>query len=455
MSEGFFGPILACMEEGVIFLDHEDVIRYINPAAERIRKVRAARLVGRHILSIHKGQTRERVEELLESLKAGPHVSRDRVVRVGDRYFDNTYTAIFDGEGKFVGTLLISRDATAKKILADENSRLRNVLDEPGGEEFIAVSPSMRHALDTVTTVAPLDSTVLITGESGSGKEHFAELVHRLSSRNDGPLVRVNCAAIPENLIESELFGHVRGSFTGAVTNQTGKFLKAQGGTLFLDEIGELPLSSQAKILRAIQHKKIQPVGSPEEREVDVRIVAATNRDLLTRVREGHFREDLFYRLNVIKLTVPPLRERPEDIEALADAFIARFSRKMGRTPLRLSDEARALLVSHPLPGNVRQLMHAIERAVAFAKGDLILVNDFPSDLREPARSEPPVSHSAGMLAGQALREALERCERDFVTEALQKCGGKKIQAAKMLGISRKNLWEKITRFAIEDSEQG
>jgi transcriptional regulator with PAS, ATPase and Fis domain len=299
-----------------------------------------------------------------------------------------------------------------------------------------------------VESVAVLDSTVLVTGENGTGKEHIVELIHRRSIRRGAPLVRVNCAALPETLIESELFGHRKGAFTGAVADRKGKFELADGGTLFLDEIGEVPLSSQAKLLRAIQEKTFQPVGGRDEVQVDVRIVAATNRDLAAAVAEGTFREDLFYRLNVINIDIPPLRERREDVIPLAELFISRFAREMKRPARRLSPPVRALLQAYPFPGNVRQLKHAMERAVALGKGDMILPDDLPQELicRQGGSCGPLFT------PGQSLKEAVGHFERDYIAQTLCLFGHKKSETARVLGISRKSLWEKIQRYdLVED----
>ncbi|PLX42836.1 MAG: sigma-54-dependent Fis family transcriptional regulator [Deltaproteobacteria bacterium] len=449
-----FETILNNMEEAIIFLDADDVIKLINRKAEEVRRVRASKLVGKHILTIHPKRSHNRIMELLSAIKSGPHIARERIVHVGNRYFDNTYTAIIGEDGEFQGTLLISRDISEKMQLSNENLSLKEVIG--GGPEdtrFIAESPAIRDALETVKTVAPLDSTVLIMGESGTGKEHFAELIHRLSPRADGPLVRVNCAALPEALMESELFGHLRGAFTGAVSNQQGKFVMAEGGSLFLDEIGELPLSSQAKLLRALQQKRIQQVGNPREIEVNVRIIAATNRDLAKEVEAGRFREDLYYRLNVISITIPPLRERAEDVALLSEHFLKRFSKRIGKRPPALAPDTLTLLASHPLPGNVRQLMHALERAVALSKGDMILPDDLPEDLRRTLPKEKSSSSLAQITLGSTLKESLDHFERQLLISELSSAGWKKQEVAKKLGISRKSLWEKIKKYALEGGD--
>jgi PAS domain S-box-containing protein len=428
------------MAEGVIFLDQDDIIRICNPAAEKIRNVCAERIIGRPVFDIHPPASYSRIRDLLASLKSGAISSSNRVIHTRGRYFENSYSAIRDLAENYLGTLLISRDITERKRLADENLHLKN--PPPDDSPMIAGSPVMRLVVEMTEAVAPLDSTVLVTGENGTGKELVVERIHRQSLRREKPLVRVNCAALPESLIESELFGYARGAFTGAVEDRQGKFELAHGGTLFLDEIGEIPLASQAKLLRAIQEKGVQPVGARKEIQVDVRIVAATNRNLTEAVERGTFREDLFYRLNVITIDVPPLRERQEDILPLAEYFLDHFCRKMGRGKRLLSPAARALLLSHHFPGNVRQLRHAMERAVALGKGELILPDDLPADLT--GRRAAAVPHLFNPQ--QPLRDAVSQFERDYIVRALSHFEHRKLEAARALGISRKSLWEKINR---------
>lgn len=439
-----YPSIVDNMAEGVIFLDRHDIIRVCNPAAERIRMVCAERILGRPIFDIHPPGMHQRIRDLLASLKSGVIASSNRIIQQRDRYFENSYSAVRDLAGNYLGTLLVSRDITERKRLAEENLKLKS--PSSGVTRMIAGSPAMFRVLEMIDSVAGLDSTVLVTGENGTGKELVVERIHRQSTRREGPLVRVNCAALPESLIESELFGHARGAFTGAVEDRQGKFVLAHGGTLFLDEIGEVPLASQAKLLRAIQEKTVQPVGARKEIRVDVRIVAATNRDLTAAVQDGIFREDLFYRLNVISIDVPPLRERQEDILPLAEYFLEHFSSEMGRGKRRLSPAARALLLSHPFPGNVRQLRHAMERAVALGKGELILPDDLPADLT--GRRSPAVSPVFD--PEQPLRNALSQFEREYIVCALSHFEHRKIEAARALGISRKSLWEKINRYALQ-----
>ncbi len=442
-----FSSIVREMPEGVLFLDDEDVIRYCNPAAERIRKVRADKSVGRLVYTIHPAQAHPRLRELLTSLKSGVVATSNRVVKVQQCYFENTYSAVRDADGEYLGTLLISRDITEKKRLSEENLQLKNPINED--DRLVARSEKMRQLLDLVDSVAELDSTVLVTGENGTGKERVVERLHRNSLRREKPLVRINCAALPENLIESELFGHQRGSFTGATEDRQGKFVLADGGTLFLDEIAELPLISQSKLLRAIQEKMVQPIGGRREVLVDVRIVVATNRDLGAEVKAGNFRQDLFYRLNVIHFEVPPLRDRPDDIIPLAELFVELFCRQMKRPLKVLAPEVRALLQNHPLPGNVRQLKHAIERAVALGQGEVLLPTDLPADLLGQEQVEAAGLHIT-YNSDECLKQIMARYERETLQQALRAHQGRKAETAASLGISRKSLWEKLHRHALD-----
>lgn len=439
--------IVRDMNEGVIFLDHQHIIRICNPAAEKIRKVSADSIVGRSIFDIHPRRAHPKISELLANLQDEQFPFSHRFIQVQGRDFDNSYSAIRAGNGEFIGTLLISRDVTEQRRLAEEVRQLKDVLaDQQTDTPLIFDSPVMRRTLENLEAIAPLDSTILITGESGTGKECFVDLIHDLSPRRDQPLVKLNCGAMPENLVEAELFGHVKGAFTGAQQDQKGKFMAASGGTLFLDEVGELPLAAQVKLLRVLQDKTVQPVGAQGSFKVDVRIVAATNADLAKAVAAGRFREDLYYRLNVIVLEIPPLRKRPEDVIPLAEMFLKFFARKMKKPLPELSAAARELLQGHPLPGNVRQLKHAMERAVALGRGDKILPGDLPTDFVVAGTIA-----AAGLSFGQGpLKEILARCEREVILQALNSHDGRKIPTAKALGITRKTLWEKIQRYRID-----
>ena len=327
--------------------------------------------------------------------------------------------------------------ATEEKLKARRNELTRLSVEEehPG---VVAHSPGMRRAFDLAARVARVDSTVLLTGESGVGKEVLARVVHERSPRAGGPFVAINGAALPESLLESELFGHARGSFSGASADRPGLFEAAQGGTLFLDEIGEIPLGLQAKLLRALQEREVRRVGENRSRKVDVRVVAATNRDLGKDVETGHFRRDLYYRLRVIEIPIPPLRERPEDILPLAKALLHDAARRTGASVSGFTTEAARLLLRHRWPGNVRELANAVERAAVLAAGPRVGAEDLPDEIARPARG--------GAGAGDTLADV----ERSHVLAVLGEEKGHRERAAKRLGIGVATLYRKLKEWGEE-----
>ncbi len=339
--------------------------------------------------------------------------------------------------------VLTLRKAEERERLREEVAGLRAQLSAgPAERGLIAESSAMRQALALVARVAEYNTTVLITGESGTGKEVIARAIHRASPRANRAFVGINCAAIPENLLESELFGHVRGAFTGASADKTGLFEHANGGTILLDEIGELPFGLQAKLLRVLQEGEIRRVGDQKTRKVDARVLAATARDLEAEARAGRFREDLFYRINVVAIELPPLRERQDDIAPLARHFAARFSQRFGR-PLSLSDAALTWLKEQEWPGNVRELENAIERAAVLNEKPLLE----PQDLN----AVPPRREAERGSGGEAstLGEIVERAERQAIVEALQATNGNRRAAAERLGVSLRTLFYKIERYGL------
>jgi DNA-binding NtrC family response regulator len=295
-------------------------------------------------------------------------------------------------------------------------------------------SPAMIRTLDLARRVAKVDSTVLITGESGSGKERLARFIHDESARTAGPFLAINCAAVPETLLESELFGHVRGSFTGATQDRAGLFEAANGGTLLLDEIGDVPPTMQVKLLRVLQEREVRRVGENRARTINVRVLAATNRDLLADVHGARFRQDLYYRLRVVEVIVPPLRERREDILPLARQLLAGAAKRLGRKTPALTPDAANLLLRYGWPGNVRELENALERAVALADSDRIGIDDLPPEVA----SMPPTGTAAGEV------RTLAEVERDYIAAALQASGGNRAKAAKRLGIGEATLYRKL-----------
>jgi len=338
-------------------------------------------------------------------------------------------------------TVLVVGNAVRQRRLEIENRELRATMDRR--HTIIGESYVLRQLLEQVAMAAPTNGRVLIYGENGTGKELIARTIHMRSRRAKGPFIEVNCAAIPEELIESELFGHMKGAFTGAVSDRRGKFEMADGGTLFLDEIGDMSVKTQAKVLRALQEQIVEPVGGTASVKVDVRVIAATNKDLPTEIRAGRFREDLYFRLNVIPIFVPPLRDRDADVPLLAEHFMIEFAREYGRRPKRLDSGAATGLRSYRWPGNVRELRNVIERLMIMVPGETIALSDLAfldGRALSPADQTPPAL---------PLHEARERFERDYILRALAAQHGNISRTADALGVERSNLYRKMKAFGI------
>jgi two-component system response regulator AtoC len=348
--------------------------------------------------------------------------------------------------------LLTLKRALRQRALAFEVKALRagaaeDPVEPPGVEpELIGRSAAMREVFKAIGLASATDAPVLIVGESGTGKELVATALHRHSDRSAGPFIRVNCGALPEGLIESELFGHERGAFTGADRQRAGRFERAAGGTIFLDEVGELPQSAQAKILRVLHQREFERVGGTETLLSDARVISATHRDLPKEVSAGRFREDLFYRLNVARIIIPPLRDRPEDIPLLAEHILRRVERRHGWGELSLSPEALAAIRERPWPGNVRQLENALARAAIAARGRAIL----PEHLDVDAEADPLVPAAGDAGEALPLRAMLAEVERRAIRRALLACGGNRTQTAERLGISRRQLFDKIREYDLQ-----
>ncbi len=338
-------------------------------------------------------------------------------------------------------TLLIASRALDHTRLERENRSLRAQLER--GQEIVGKSPLIEHLRQQIAIAAPSSGRVLIQGENGSGKELVARAIHALSARRDGPFVEVNCAAIPEELIESELFGHEKGAFTGALARRRGKFELADGGTLFLDEIGDMSLKTQAKVLRALEEQAFERVGGKDTIRVDVRVIAASNRDLETLIREGRFRDDLYYRLNVIPIEVPPLRAKKDDIPVLVDHFIALFCAENGKRPRTVSGEALGYFLAYDWPGNVRELRNMVERLVIMTRGDVIGADDLPAPLR------PKAAVPAGEASERSLREARENFERAYILAELRANDWNMTRTSERLGIERSHLYRKLKAYNI------
>jgi two-component system nitrogen regulation response regulator NtrX len=346
-------------------------------------------------------------------------------------------------------TVLVIRNALRQRRLEAENRALRARVDRT--QTMVGESYPMRQLREQVAMAAPTNGRVLIYGENGTGKELVARTIHGFSRRRANAFVEVNCAAIPEELIESELFGHVRGAFTGAVADRRGKFELADGGTIFLDEIGDMSVKTQAKVLRVLQEQTMEAVGGTARIKVDARVLAATNKDLQAEIRAGRFREDLYFRLNVIPIFVPALRERQEDIPLLADHFMAEFAREYGRRVKTFDSGARLALQQYPWPGNVRELRNVIERLMIMVPGDAISAADLsfpdPGGLTRPAPADAPAER-------RTLHEARDQFERDLILRTLAEQQGNMSRTAEVLGVERSNLYRKMKAFGIAQSRR-
>jgi two-component system response regulator PilR (NtrC family) len=346
------------------------------------------------------------------------------------------------------------RNALEKRRLENENRALKRELKEKlRFDEMVGDSPRMREVLDLIAKIAPTNSTVLISGESGTGKELVARAIHAGSPCKDRPFVSINCGALPDELLESELFGHTRGSFTGAVTAKKGLFEVADGGTIFLDEIGDTTPAMQIKLLRVLQERRIRRVGGTDEIEVNVRVLAATNQDLEQMVRQKRFREDLYYRINVIQIHMPALREKPEDIPKLSLHFLVKYGRIMGKKVTRISEEAMQGLMEHDWPGNVRELENVIERAVALEASDAITVDSLSREVRSGARpaQEFPIVLSDG---GIDLERQLEHLREHYMEEALRRAQGIQTRAAEILGMSFRSFRYFAKKYRLTDRKE-
>ena len=342
------------------------------------------------------------------------------------------------------GRVLTSvRNALQQRRLSEENRELKQ---EKGTRyEMIGESPAIQGVWTAVAKAAPTNATVLLTGESGTGKELVAWQVCRLSQRRDRPFVKVNCAAIPEELIESELFGHEKGAFTGAVARQTGKFVQADGGTIFLDEIADMSLKTQSKVLRVLEEGEIQRVGSSRVGKVDVRVIAATNKDLKEEIGEGKFRDDLYFRLNVVPVYSPALREKKEDIPLLIDYFSRNFAEENNRKPKKFSPEALALLMTYPWKGNVRELRNVVERLLIMTDAEVIDKKDLPEQVGGGAKAQLP-----DVAVAQTLKDYRELAEKDFILAKLEKNNWNISQTAREIDTPRSNLYKKLTQYGIK-----
>ena len=389
---------------------------------------------------------------LLQELRK-MNVETMSIVLTGCGTIDNAVAAMKIGAFDYITKpfkidemVLTVKRALEYASLKKENKSLKRLVDkEYGFENFIGSCEGMQQVFSLIRKVSDTDTTILVQGESGTGKELVARAIHCNSQRSNAPLIPINCAAIPRNLLESELFGHVKGAFTGATISRVGRFEMADGGTLFLDEIAEMPPELQVKILRVLQTQQFERVGGTKTIQVNIRIIAATNKDLEKEIQEGRFREDLFYRLNVIPIHLPPLRERVLDIPILTDHFLKRFNHEKKRNIKGLTKETMAYLESYPWPGNVRELENLIERMIILAEGEWIGLDDLPEKLHAPLKS-PAIPSLDIPAQGIFLNKAIDNFENDLILKAMKMSGGVKSKAAKLLSLNRTTLVEKIKK---------
>ena len=437
--------IFQSVADGILTVDNELRVTNINGAAAAMLGWAPRDAIGRPVGDVVPGKLWD-VAPLLEESRRGEEGAREReniLVRAGGEEVRAILgmNRLVDRSGETAGAVLILRDITHLREL---ETRLE---DRGSLHSLVGRSHRMQEIYTLIDQVAPTDSTVLIQGESGTGKELIADAIHRSSRRQGAPFVKVNCSALSEGLLESELFGHVRGAFTGATHDRKGRFEMADGGTVFLDEIGDLTERIQVKLLRVLQEREIERVGDTRAIPIDTRILAATHQPLKQRVEEGAFRHDLYYRLNVIPLHVPALRERMEDVPDLARVFLDEIGRRMGKPVKRISPDALRALMDHSWPGNVRELRNAIEHAVVKCRGSVLMVEDLPPEL---VAATARLSPGGGTVWGLVAPWKGPRDEGRAIRDALEKTGWHRGKAAEALGIDRTTLWRKMKKLGIQ-----
>jgi PAS domain S-box-containing protein len=433
------GVILDSIADGVFTVDAQWRVTSFNRAAERITGVDRGQAIGRPCCEVFRASICEGACALRQTLATGQPIVNKAIYILdsrGNRVPISISTAVFkDRHGKVIGGVETFRDLSVVEDLRKELAAKYTFSD------IVGRSPSMRQLFEILPQIAESDSTVLIEGASGSGKELFARAIHGLSRRRDARFVALNCAALPDTLLESELFGYKAGAFTDARHDKPGRFALAEGGTLLLDEIGDVSPAMQVRLLRVLQERVYEPLGSVEPVKTDIRLIAATNKDLGKLVRKGAFREDLFYRVHVIRLSLPGLRDRREDIPLLIEHFIGKFNRLQGKDVVGVSDEVLARLMEHDYPGNVRELENIVEHAFVLCRSGLIQMGHLPPELRGGATGD-----AAPSLAGMTL----EGMQRLLITDALRRHHGNRKAAAKHLGINPSTLFRKAKAMGIE-----
>ncbi|MEW6375885.1 MAG: sigma 54-interacting transcriptional regulator [Thermodesulfobacteriota bacterium] len=436
----FFRVILNSTADGVFTIDSDGKITFLNKAAEEITGFSMKEALGRYCFDIFRAdicQTRCALKETLRTKKEITNRPVTILNKEGKKIPISISTGVLRNEkGQIIGGVETFRDLSTIEELKKELSQRYTLGD------IISKNHLIHEIFNILPDIAESDSTVLIQGASGTGKELFAKAIHTLSRRKTKHFIKVNCGALPDTLLESELFGYVKGAFTDAKKDKPGRFALANGGTIFLDEVGDMSPSLQVKLLRVLQEKEYEPLGSASPRKTDVRIIAATNKDLSRLVSIGKFRDDLFYRLNVVKIELPPLSQRKEDIPLLINAFIQKFNARMGKQISGISDEALRLLLRYDFPGNVRELENIIEHAFILCKGDQIDLDCLPRELTGiPAKTDTFLSIKEETPLGKAEAEVIEK--------TLKKYNGNRIKTAQELGIDRTTLWRKMIKYGL------
>ena len=435
--KAWFETILSSLNDGVFCIDENWRISFFNEAAAEITGVPRAEAVGRPCHEVFRSNICKKACALRYTMETGkPIVSMSIQItnNKGIKVPVSISTAVLrDKQGKFVGGVEAIRDLSLVEQLRKELDARHTF------EDILSKSPKMQHIFELIPTIAESESTVLITGESGTGKGLIAQAIHNQSPRAGNPFITVNCGAIPDTLLESELFGYKAGAFTDARRNKPGRFVLAQGGTIFLDEIGDVSPAIQAKLLRVLQDKVFEPLGGVQSIKAEVRIITATNMNLRELVEDGRFRTDLYYRINVFRLELPPLRERMEDIPLLVNHFIAKFSALKGKEISGVSPEALAVLMRHEYPGNVRELENIIEHAFVLCPGGMIQPDHLPDELQPRTR-----------IARRETMDLLSEYEKDLILSALQKNRWNRLRTAKDLGIHKTTLFRKIRKLGID-----
>jgi len=429
--------ILDSLTEGVFTVDENMVITYFNDAAEKITGIPKGKALGQYCFEVMRSNICEKNCALKCSLQTGKDVVDKRVNILredGKEFYVSISTSpLKDENGKFVGGVESFRDLSTIEELKKEIKKSYTF------EDIISKNHLMLQVFDTLPIISQSDSTVLIEGASGSGKELFARAVHSLSSRKKGPFIAVNCGALPETLLESELFGYVKGAFTDAKKDKPGRFALAKGGSIFLDEVESLPLSTQVKLLRVLQEKEFEPLGATAPIKADVRVIAATKENLVKLIKKETFRDDLYYRLNVVKIELPPLAKRREDIPLLISHFIDKFNKRMSKSIEDVSKDVMNILMEYDYPGNVRELENIIEHACVMCQGTRIRRAHLPPELHP--KSEKVI------IDEEVSRPLLQSFEKQLIQETLEKNNGNKVLTAEELGFHRSTLWRKMKKY--------